>query len=86
MTDIFISCRSTHAAGHARALQRDLCLRFATDRVFLGLTKEKETSVENLTWCLPEKYPSDQRIDRARGSDLPWGCCFKAKSRSIEPI
>jgi hypothetical protein len=34
MTDIFISYRRTDASGHARALHRDLCLRFPQDRIF----------------------------------------------------
>lgn len=34
MTDIFISYRRTDAAGHARALHRDLCLSFPPERIF----------------------------------------------------
>ena len=34
MADIFISYRRADTAGHARALHRDLCLRFAPERIF----------------------------------------------------
>jgi hypothetical protein len=41
MTDIFISYRRTDTAGHARALQRDLCMRFPADRIFFDLESIK---------------------------------------------